>query len=85
MELKILEFTSDWCSGCKVMEPILKEVCTNLDIKLVEVDVDEDEDLVITYNVRNIPTLVFIKNDEIVDRITGTMSKDKLIERINKL
>ena len=83
-KLKILDFGADWCKGCLVMEPILEEVCKELDVHLVKIDVDSDEDMVITYGIRNIPTLVFIKDDKIVEKISGTITKDKLIEKIKQ-
>lgn len=83
-KLKILDFWAEWCKSCLTMEPILEEVCKELDVRLIKIDVDSDEDMVITYGIRNIPTLVFIKDDKIVEKISGTISKDKLIEKIKQ-
>ena len=49
------------------------------------VDVDDNEEMVMTYGIRNIPTLIFIKDNQIVDRISGTISKEALINKINEL
>ena len=84
MELKILDFMSTWCQPCKTMSPILDEVEKETGVTIQKIDVDEDEEHVIAYGIRNIPTLIFIKGNEIVDKISGTVSKEILINKINE-
>ena len=84
MELKILDFMSTWCQPCKTMSPILDEIEKETGITIQKIDVDEDEEHVIAYGIRNIPTLIFIKGNEIVDKISGTVSKEILINKINE-
>ena len=84
MELKILDFMSTWCQPCKTMSPILEEVEKETGVTIQKIDVDEDEEHVIAYGIRNIPTLIFIKDNEIVDKISGTVSKEVLISKIDE-
>lgn len=85
MELKILDFMSTWCQPCKTMSPILNEVEKETGVEIQRIDVDDNEEMVIAYGIRNIPTLIFIKDDQIVDRVSGTISKEALINKINSL
>ena len=85
MELKILDFMSTWCQPCKTMSPILEEVEKETGVEIRKIDVDDNEEVVIAYNIRNIPTLIFIKDGVVVDKISGTVSKEALINKINEL
>jgi thioredoxin 1 len=83
--MKILKFYAEWCKPCKVLSDLIyemKEEIQNNNVTIKEVDCEEDEeDLCSEYNIRNIPTLIKVdeKNVEI-DRITGTVTRDKLVE-----
>ena len=85
MELKILDFMSTWCQPCRTMSPILEEVEQETGVEIRKVDVDDNEEMVIAYGIRNIPTLIFIKDGVVVDKISGTISKEALINKINEL
>ena len=85
MELKILDFMSTWCQPCKTMSPILDEVEKETGVEIRKIDVDDNEEVVMAYNIRNIPTLIFIKDGVVVDKISGTISKEALINKINEL
>ena len=82
--LRILDFMSTWCSPCLAMKPILEEIEKETGVNIQKIDVDEDEEHVIKYGVRNIPTLIFIKNEVVVDKISGTVSKETLLNKINE-
>lgn len=84
MELKILDFQASWCAPCKRLAPVLEEIEKETGVVIQKIDVDEDEEHVIAYGVRNIPTLIFIKDNKIVDKISGTVSKEVLINKINE-
>jgi len=85
MELKILDFKAQWCQPCKAMSPILDEVEKETDVEIQKIDVDDNEEMVIAYGIRNIPTLIFLKANQIVDKVSGTMSKEALVNKINNL
>ena len=83
--LRILDFMSTWCQPCRTMSPILEEVEKETSVEVRKIDVDDNEEMVIAYNIRNIPTLIFIKDGIVVDRISGTVSKKTLLNKINEL
>ena len=84
MELKILDFKAQWCRPCVAMSPILDEIEKETGVEIRKIDVDDNEEMVIAYNIRNIPTLIFIKDNQTVDRISGTISKEALLNKINE-
>lgn len=84
--IKILDFYAEWCGPCKVMSPILDQIEDELDDVIIEkYDVEENEEIVEDYGIRSVPTLVFIKDDEIVSKHVGSLSKEKLLAIINKI
>ena len=82
--LRILDFMSTWCQPCRTMSPILEEVEQETGVEIRKVDVDDNEEMVIAYGIRNIPTLIFIKDGVVVDKISGTVSKETLLNKINE-
>ena len=82
--LRILDFMSTWCQPCHTMSPILDEIEKETGVEIRKIDVDDNEEMVIAYNIRNIPTLIFIKDNQTVDRISGTISKEALLNKINE-
>ena len=84
--IKILDFYAEWCGPCKVMSPILDQIEDELDDVIIEkYDVEENEEIVEDYGIRSIPTLVFIKDDEIISKHVGSLNKEKLLAIINKI
>lgn len=84
--IKILDFYAEWCGPCKAMSPILDQIEDELDDVIIEkYDVEENEEIVEDYSIRSVPTLVFIKDDEIVSKHVGSLSKEKLLAIINKI
>ena len=85
MELKILDFKAQWCKPCVAMSPILDQIEKETGVEIQKIDVDDNEEMVIAYGIRNIPTLIFLKDNQIVDKVSGTISKEALINKINSL
>lgn len=84
--IKILDFYAEWCGPCKAMSPILDQIEDELDDVIIEkYNVEENEEIVEDYGIRSVPTLVFIKDDEIVSKHVGSLSKEKLLAIINKI
>ena len=84
--IKILDFYAEWCGPCKAMSPILDQIEDELDDVIIEkYDVEENEEIVEDYSIRSVPTLVFIKDDEIISKHVGSLSKEKLLAIINKI
>ncbi len=79
----VVKFYADWCGPCKMLSPVYKEVSEELkDMKLVEVNVDNNQDIATQYNVQSIPTIIFIRDGKEVGKAMGFMAKDALIEKI---
>lgn len=80
-EYKLLEFQGSWCVPCQRMKPIVKEALKNIEnVELVMVDVDEDPSMAIQFKVRSIPTLVLLKNDQVVRTMVGSKNINEVKE-----
>ena len=84
-KLVIVDFWATWCGPCRMLSPILDEVEEEMadKIAVVKVNVDDADEIAMRYRIMSIPTLVFIKNGQMVDRTVGAMPKSALVERIN--
>ena len=83
---RILKFEAEWCGQCKVLTPILKRVLENhTDITLTTVDIETEEETTLKYNISNLPTLVFIKDNIDVGRTSGVLTADMLENKIKEL
>lgn len=82
----IVDFYADWCVPCKMMAPIISQVENeNRDsILFGKINIDENTDLALEYRVLSIPTLLFIKNGEVLGRIEGAVSKSVVDQKIEK-
>jgi thioredoxin-like negative regulator of GroEL len=72
--MEILKFYSDTCGPCKVLSKRIKEA----EIKVKEVNIEDDDDLINKYKIRSVPTLVKIDNGVEIGRFTGVMTVDQL-------
>ena len=77
----IVKFGAPWCGPCKAMIPILKDVEENHNIKIIDIDVDEDLELASEYNIRSIPTLHYYKDGVKTDSTVGTVTKERIIDK----
>ncbi len=86
-QLAVVDFWAEWCGPCKMIGPIIDELATEYEgkAKIVKVDVDNSPNTAAEYGIRNIPTILFIKNGEVVDKQVGATSKNDLMDKINKL
>lgn len=82
----LVDFYADWCGPCKMMAPVIEEIATEYagTIKVGKLNVDEAPGTSSKYRVMSIPTLMFIKNGEVVDSIVGAVSKSQVIEKVNQ-
>ena len=83
----IVDFWAAWCPPCKILGPIIEEISDDYDGKVIvcKVDVDKNQSLAQKYNIRSIPTVLFIKGGEIKDQVAGALPKDQLIPKIDAL
>ncbi len=76
----LVDFWATWCGPCKMLSPLVEQISDeNDDIKVVSIDVDENGDLASQFGVQAIPTLVVVKNGEVVNRNTGFIPKDQVL------
>ena len=83
----LVDFWATWCGPCKAISPIIDEVAEEYEGKAVVVkcNVDDCDDVPMQYGIRSIPTLLFFKNGELVDRHVGVISKADLSAKIDSL
>ena len=82
---RILKFEAEWCGQCKALAPILKRILENhTDITLTTVDIETEEETTLKYNIRNLPTLVFIKDSIEVGRTSGVLTANVLEDKIKE-
>ena len=85
-KLVIIAFWAEWCGPCKMVGPIIDQISDEYEGKVVvgKVDVDNNDDATSKYGIRNIPTILYIKNGEVVDKVVGAGSKSAFVEKIEK-
>ena len=83
----LVDFWAEWCGPCRMVGPIVDELHTEYDGKAVvgKVNVDDQQEIAAEYGIRNIPTILFFKNGEIVDKNVGVAPKGDLAKKIDAL
>ena len=86
-EVAIVDIWATWCGPCKQLSPIIDEVSSELGLKVTvgKMDADANLDFVKTLNVRNIPTILYYKNGEVVEITNGLKTKNEIRSIVNKL
>jgi len=88
-KIKLYDFYTEYCSPCKQLSPIIdilkKEFEGNENVKIIKVNVDVEPDLSSQYNIRSVPTLIYLKDGEIVHRSMGLVNKQTILNKINEL
>ena len=84
-KLVIVDFWATWCGPCRMLSPLLDEVEAEMadKIEVVKVNVDDADEIAMRFRIMSIPTLLFFKNGEMVDRSVGAMPKSALVDKIN--
>ena len=83
----VVDFWATWCGPCRMIGPIIAKLAEKYDGKIVvgKCDVEENDDLAAEYGIRNIPTILFFKDGEVVDKMVGAQTEAKLEEKFQTL
>ena len=83
----VLDFWAEWCGPCRMVSPIIDELAEEYAgrITVGKVNVDENDTVVAEYGIRNIPTVLFFKDGQVVDKQVGAGQKPAFVEKMNKL
>ena len=86
-KLVIVDFFATWCGPCKMMEPIIEKLAKTYekDVKIGKLDVDENAETGMKYEIQSIPTIIFFKDGEMVDKLIGFQSEEMLKKKIESL
>ena len=83
-KLLVIDFWAEWCGPCRMMAPIVEKFAEEYGDKAIigKCNVDEEDDLTVQFSIRSIPTIVFVKNGELVDKQVGACSEGDLRKKI---
>ncbi len=82
----LIDFWAEWCGPCKIMHPIFEKMAKSYSDKVIfaKINVDENEDIALNYNVYAIPTFIMLINGKVVERLVGVINEDSLRRVIEK-
>ena len=83
----LIDFWAEWCGPCRMIAPFVEQLATEFEGKAIvgKVDIEQCTDITNKYGIRNIPTLLFFKGGEVVDKQVGMTAKATLAEKLNAL
>ncbi|MDE5944860.1 MAG: thioredoxin [Rikenella sp.] len=83
----VIDFWAEWCGPCRMVGPIVEELAAEYADRAIigKCDVDSNDEIAAQFSIRNIPTIIFVKGGQVVDKQVGATTKAALAEKLNKL
>ena len=83
----MVDFWAPWCGPCRMIAPVIEELAEDFDGKatIAKVNTDEQQEIAVRFGIRSIPTIIFLKDGEVVDQMVGAASKDAFADKLNAL
>ncbi|MBQ9940758.1 MAG: thioredoxin [Clostridia bacterium] len=79
----LIDFWATWCGPCRMLAPVIEEIAKEReDIKVGKVNVDEQNELALQFNIASIPTLILVKDGQVVNKSIGFRPKEQIIEML---
>src|SRR5512143_754713 len=81
----LVDFTATWCPPCKMIDPIVKQLAQDWQgkVKVVKLDADQNPNVLMSYGVLGIPTLLLFKGGQVQERLTGYQPKEKVVSKLS--
>lgn len=83
-QMVLVDFYADWCGPCKMMAPIIEKLAEELNgkVKVGKINVDENQNLAMKYNIMSIPTIIIFKDGKEIKRLVGIRDKNELLDEL---
>ena len=83
----VIDFWAEWCGPCKAIAPMMEEFAREYEgrVNIGKRDVEENNDLAVQFKIRNVPTILFLRNGDVVDKVVGAVSREEIKRKLDKL